>query len=107
MVPADRPRGDGPRPPLRGSRPGPRPPGERDGPGRLDAERLIAELRGLGMDVEIQASSRVVGDRYRLHNLLARLPGTPEGGRPLVLCTHYDSVAAGPGAADAGSGEVA
>ena len=28
---------------------------------------------------------------------------TPPSGQPLVLATHYDSVSAGPGAADAGS----
>ena len=40
---------------------------------------------------------------YNLCNILARLPQTPDTGRPLVLATHYDSVRFGPGAADAGS----
>ncbi len=66
-------------------------------------ERLVSELSGLGLDVEIQETSRGPDKRRILSNVLARFPGTTSLGKPLVLATHYDSVAAGPGAADAGS----
>ncbi len=66
-------------------------------------ERLVAELSDLGLDVEIQQTRRGPDRWDILSNVLARLPGTPSRGKPLVLATHYDSVAAGPGAADAGA----
>ena len=67
-------------------------------------DRLVAELRGLGMDVEIQHSSRPVSGDVRL----VQHPGTvtrfaPPPAYRWYCATHYDSVAAGPGAADAGS----
>lgn len=66
-------------------------------------DRLVTELRDLGLKVEVQVSHRPAANLPLLRNVLARLPHTPDSGRPLVLATHYDSVAAGPGAADAGS----
>lgn len=66
-------------------------------------KRLVAQLQELGLDVEIHESTARVDHQYPLYNILARLPGTPDHGRPLVLATHYDSVEQGPGAADAGS----
>lgn len=41
-----------------------------------------------------------------VHNVLARIPGANEG-KAVLLVVHYDSVAAGPGAADDGSGVAA
>ena len=55
------------------------------------------------MDVEIQRSNHGTANTYTLCNILARLPNTPDAGRPLVLSTHYDSGCRWTGAADAGS----
>ena len=65
--------------------------------------RLIDELERLGLDVEVQETPRRRHSPDKLYNVLARLPNTTSQVRPLVLATHYDSVSAGPGAADAGS----
>ncbi len=62
---------------------------------------LKAELTRLGLAVR-----ELPGERgtLRLGNLYAELAGT-EGGRPAVLLvSHYDSAAIGPGAADCASG---
>lgn len=66
-------------------------------------DRLVTELRSLGLVVELQECDHPNDNRVRLCNVLARLPETPDSGQPLVLATHHDSVSAGPGAADAGS----
>lgn len=66
-------------------------------------QRLVAQLQQMGLDVEVQRQRWQSDPPLVLYNVLARLPGTPDRGRPLVLATHYDSVPAGPGAADAGS----
>lgn len=65
-------------------------------------ERIVAQLTELGYDAQTQgafacrAAWSVCG---RVENVLARLPGSTAG--PAVLLTaHYDSVGAGPGAAD-------
>ena len=68
-------------------------------------ERLLAELRGLGLEPEVQ--ERFACGRYRLcapvANVVARVPGR-RGGGVVLLAAHYDSVPAGPGAADDGAG---
>lgn len=65
-------------------------------------DRIIAELTALGYVVETQAAfscNRIWPLCGAVENVLARLPG--ERDRPAVLLTaHYDSVPAGPGAAD-------
>ncbi|MHB0959902.1 MAG: M28 family peptidase [Pirellulaceae bacterium] len=67
-------------------------------------ERLVGELQRLGLVVELHRSKLTIANKtLTLCNVLVHLPNTPEIGRPLVLATHYDSVAAGPGAADAGA----
>ncbi len=66
-------------------------------------ERLVKEMEQLGLDVEVQQFARGPDPRRTLYNVLARLPNTSSAVQPLVLATHYDSVPAGPGAADAGS----
>lgn len=65
-------------------------------------DRLVAELRGLGLEVQVLEENREARP-MTLRNVLARLPGGDEARRPLVLATHYDSVDKGPGAGDAGA----
>lgn len=73
-------------------------------------EYLLAELRRIGLTPEVQATTGV-GTRYavagRVHNVLARIPGTTPGGRAVLLMSHYDGVWAGPSTADAASGTAA
>lgn len=81
-------------------------------------EYLLSELQLLGFAVERQ---RVTGIRVRrtgvtrpagtitagrVENLMVRLPGEASTGA-VLLASHYDSVAAGPGAADDASGVAA
>ena len=66
-------------------------------------ERILASLRGLGYDPEVQRtfvcrSSRSCG---HVENILARLEGTGSGPAAL-LAVHYDSVGAGPSVSDDG-----
>jgi len=71
---------------------------------------LIAEFAALGAAVERQAATVLVGTveahAARVENLVFRLPGTASTGA-VLLVAHYDSVAAGPGAADDGAGVAA
>lgn len=60
-------------------------------------EFLAQRLRGLGAEVEVQDS---VVDGVPVANLVARFAGTEPDADAVVLCAHYDSVAAGPGAGD-------
>jgi hypothetical protein len=68
-------------------------------------ERLLERLGALGLEPEVQEQlARRGGGRIALvRNVLARVPGNT-GGRAVLLSAHYDSVAAGPGAGDDGSG---
>ncbi|MGW7081640.1 M20/M25/M40 family metallo-hydrolase [Streptomyces sp. NPDC054866] len=81
---------------------------------RADAVRayLAGRLAELGLEVEEQEAVGVgvstptpYGPRYlgagRVHNVVARLRGTGSGSA-VGLFSHYDSVAQGPGASDAG-----
>jgi tripeptide aminopeptidase len=63
----------------------PSPPGEE----RAVADRVIAELEGLGLEVEEDDAGSVVGSTAG--NLLARLPGRGPG-TPIFLCAHLDTV---------------
>jgi hypothetical protein len=71
--------------------------------------RVVAELQRLGLSPEVE--ERFVcgggGRCARVVNVLARVPGEdsshPSSSAVLLAC-HYDSVAAGPGAADDGAG---
>ena len=73
-------------------------------------DRLITELRSLGLDPRIQdrtdcsavPKSRVVSCA-RVRNIIATIPGRRPGPQ-LLLNAHYDSTATGPGAADDGLG---
>jgi hypothetical protein len=60
---------------------------------------LVEQLSALGLETEVQRSATI-------ENVVARLQGTAPTGAIVVLA-HYDSVPAGPGAADNGSGVAA
>ncbi|HVM68766.1 MAG TPA: M20/M25/M40 family metallo-hydrolase [Gaiellaceae bacterium] len=64
----------------------PSPPGEE----RAVADRVIRELRELGLEVDEDDAGREIGSTAG--NLLCRLPGRVEGGTPLFLCAHLDTV---------------
>ena len=71
-------------------------------------ERLLAELRSLGLEPEVQEAF-ACGAYWMcatVRNVLARLPGR-EPGQAVLLAAHYDSVPAGPGASDDGAGVAA
>ena len=78
-------------------------------------ERLIAELRGVGLEPRVtddfacnaNIHSRAI-NCARVRNLVATLGPIADAGRPaLLLVSHYDSTFAGPGAADDGIGVAA
>ena len=79
--------------------------------GSADAVRVrgyvMAELTALGLTPEVQEATGV-GTRYqvvgRVHNVMARVPGTTPGGPAVLLMAHYDGVPAGPAAGDDASG---
>ncbi|MEO5574659.1 MAG: M20/M25/M40 family metallo-hydrolase [Gaiellaceae bacterium] len=62
------------------------PPGEE----RAVADRVLAELRGLGLEVEEDDAGAKIGST--IGNLLCRLPGRVEGGTPIFFCAHLDTV---------------
>ena len=64
-------------------------------------ERILAELRSLGLTPEVQEGIGCSpgGTCARVSNVLARLPGR-EPGKSVLLLAHYDSVPAGPGVSD-------
>ncbi|MGE3164434.1 MAG: M20/M25/M40 family metallo-hydrolase [Planctomycetota bacterium] len=66
-------------------------------------ERIVEELSRHGFAVEIQEAfvSAAPGVFARVANIVARLDGV-EDRQGLLLAAHYDSVPAGPGAADDG-----
>ena len=74
-------------------------------------DALLTRMSELGLSpwTETWDSSGRFGRREvaaRITNLYGRLRGSQSSGRPVVLVAHYDSVAAGPGAADDGAGLV-
>jgi Peptidase family M28 len=71
---------------------------------------LVAQLSNLGLEPQIQTATGVgtrSADAGRVQNILARIPGRQNGGPAFLLVAHYDSVEAGPGAADDGAGVAA
>ncbi len=73
-------------------------------------ERLLGVLREAGAEVEVQRAwvqnSMDPGQLALVHNVVAHFRGDGEGKEALLL-SHYDSVGAGPGAADDMAGVVA
>lgn len=74
--------------------------------------RLLAEIRDIGFEPEVRddfacrfAKRRNAVSCARVRNIVFRT-GPPTGGA-IMVASHYDSVAAGPGAADDGSGVAA
>ncbi len=69
--------------------------------------RLLNELQALGYQPELQdawSASRNQGVCARLRNVLVEIPGTSPDSGLVMLLAHYDSVPAGPGAADDAAG---
>ncbi len=73
---------------------------------------LLAELRALGHDPKVHASVGFSdgGDALtvaRIHNVVARIPGTEPGGPAVLVTAHYDSRGISPGAGDDALGVAA
>jgi hypothetical protein len=76
---------------------------------------LQDEFTRLGIPVSVHEETVVYGSSKQvgslraatIKNIVARLPGTANGGPALMLSAHYDSVPAGPGASDDAVGVVA
>jgi tripeptide aminopeptidase len=64
----------------------PSPPGEE----RAVADRVIGELRALGLEVQEDDAGVAIGSS--IGNLLCRLPGRAAGGTPVFFCAHLDTV---------------
>ena len=62
------------------------PPGQE----RAMADRVIGELRAIGLDVEEDDAGSKIDST--IGNLLCRLPGRSGGGTPIFLCAHLDTV---------------
>jgi hypothetical protein len=71
-------------------------------------ERIVGELERLGYEpaVETAFACGHAGYCATVRNVVAALPGR-QGGKAVLLCAHYDSVGAGPGASDNGMGVAA
>jgi len=84
-------------------------------------DMLVAHLKAAGLETEVQSTQIIDGywtdrlasiegvttQRYAAayaNNIVARLKGTGQKGKTLVLMSHYDSVYYGPGAGDDASG---
>lgn len=65
---------------------------------------LLAELAALGLSPQVQDA---VVEGVHVQNVLARLQGRQSGDQAVTLVAHYDSVPAGPGAADDAAGVAA
>jgi hypothetical protein len=74
---------------------------------RAVRDYLVAELRALGLEPEVQdavASSPKSGITGWVSNVVARLPGTRADAAAVLLVAHYDSVPHAPGAGDDAAG---
>lgn len=69
-------------------------------------DRLATALRAMDYVVEIQHAfaCNAWGWCAAIDNIIARRPDAPPGRKAIVVAAHYDSVAAGPGASDDGTG---
>lgn len=73
-------------------------PRARPSPHHAEARAFLADqLRALGLEIQEQEA---VVFKLPVTNLLARRPGTGALNGAVLLCAHYDSVSAGPGAGD-------
>lgn len=76
---------------------------------RLIGDRIQTHLRDLGLEPQLQSLNHCnssFGVCSPVENIIVRLPGEAVG-PALLLTAHYDSVEAGPGAADDGAGVAA
>ncbi len=64
----------------------PSPPGEE----RAVADRVARELGSIGLEWDEDASGPAIGSTAG--NILCRLPGKADGGVPIFLCAHFDTV---------------
>ena len=73
-------------------------------------EYIVAELRKLGLEPELQATTGI-GTRgrtaARVTNVIARVAGTGRGSKAILVAAHYDGVPSGPAAGDDGAGVAA
>jgi hypothetical protein len=79
--------------------------------GDMVRDRLIAEMRGVGLSPRVTDDFACNGNIHarnvncaRVRNLVATLGPIADGRPALLLVSHYDSTFAGPGAADDGIG---
>ncbi|WP_332879212.1 M28 family peptidase [Massilia sp. S19_KUP03_FR1] len=78
---------------------------------------LVAQLRALGLDPQVQSATVQHNETDQLanvhvtlavvHNVVVRKPGTTPGRPALLLATHYDSLATSAGAAHGGASTAA
>lgn len=71
-------------------------------------DHLLAELRALGLEVDVQRGTGRTNDMGietlgRVENVVGRLRGTDAAGKALMLSAHYDTNYLSPGAADNGA----
>ncbi|MGZ8783080.1 MAG: M20/M25/M40 family metallo-hydrolase [Gaiellaceae bacterium] len=64
----------------------PSPPGEE----RAVADRVLDELRALGLDADEDDTGAEIGST--IGSILCRLPGSSAGGTPIFFCAHLDTV---------------
>jgi tripeptide aminopeptidase len=64
----------------------PSPPGEE----RVVADRVVRELEAIGLEWDEDGVGRSIGSNTG--NVLCRLPGGTDGGVPIFLCAHFDTV---------------
>ncbi len=69
-------------------------------------DQIAAALRALDYTVDVQDTfaCNPIATCGEITNLIARRPGQVPGGKAVVVVAHYDSVPAGPGASDDGTG---
>ena len=76
------------------------------------ADHIVGRLEELGLSPGVQETSSLRYDDEGLHraqvhagrvkNIIARIPGTDNTGKAVVLMSHYDSMPTTPAAADGG-----
>lgn len=82
---------------------GPHPAGTAEA--RRVRQRLLSVLGREGFSPAVETVTDCWGSRCAtLHDVVLHLPGTDPDAPLVLVSTHYDSVGAGPGAADAGAG---